>query len=282
MSKSPPYPFLKWLGGKQRVRGHILSRLPTFSNVYYEPMVGAGAVFLEMARAKRFGRAVIGDANPELMRAWRCVRDDVDGLVDALRDRRYKYGKDEFLAARALNPVSMSDVEASARFIYLNRTCFNGLYRVNKDGQFNTPFGRYSNPLVCDEPNLRSVSEVLQSVDIRTADFRDTLDSVRLVDVPVSVYADPPYFPVSSTANFTSYTEDGFGPAQQERLAARLSELAAGGVRVVVSNSAAPAAMALYGGRFDVDEIRGSRSVGGSTSSRRAVREIIAFAGPRS
>jgi DNA adenine methylase len=287
MSKRPPYPFLKWLGGKARMAGRVMSRLPQKIDTYGEPMLGGGAVFIELARERRFRRAVLADLNPDLVNTWLVVRDDVDSLVKELRLPRYEYRKEVFLEHRGAEVASLSHVEAAARFIYLNRTCFNGVYRVNREGRFNVPFGSYVNPLICDEPNLRAVSELLEGVEVRCCDFKQFLDDFPTRTVPQksehvnAVYADPPYIPVSETANFTSYTEAGFGIDEQAELARGLWRHAANGVRVVASNSAAKAALALYE-KFDVDEVRGSRSVGGDGSKRKTVKEIIAFAGPRS
>lgn len=267
--------------------GRVISRLPQKIDTYGEPMLGGGAVFIELAREKRFRRAVLADLNPDLVNAWRTVKDDVDALVRELRLPRYEYRKELFLEHREADVSSLSRVEAAARFVYLNRTCFNGIYRVNRAGQFNVPFGSYVNPLICDEPNLRAVSELLDGVDIVCCDFKKFLEDFPLKTVlPRSehvnaIYADPPYVPVSETANFTSYTEGGFGMDEQSELARGLWSHAANGVRVVASNSGAKAALALYD-RFDVDEVRGSRSVGGDGSKRKPVKEIIAFAGPRS
>jgi len=284
MNKRPPYPFLKWLGGKARMAGRVLSRLPQQMDTYGEPMLGGGAVLIELAKEKRFRKAVVADLNPELVTAWQAVRDNVDELVRELRTDKYEYRREVFLAHRDVNPEALSRVESAARFIYLNRTCFNGIYRVNQEGRFNVPFGSYVNPVICDEPNLRAVSELLQGVDIRCCDFRKFLEDFRsLINVhqPNGIYADPPYVPISKTANFTSYTEGRFGMDEQADLARGLYLLSAAGVRVVASNSGAQEALALYS-KFDVDEVRGSRSVGGDGSKRKAVKEIIAFAGPRS
>lgn len=285
MSKSPPYPYIKWLGGKGRMAGHVMARLPREINVYGEPMIGGGAVLIELARQKRFKSARVADSNPELIRAWKAVKESVDPLVKKLREKKFSYDKELFLQVRATDPSTLDDVEAAARFIYLNRTCFNGIYRVNKKGEFNVPFGRYTDPLICDEPNLRAVSSLLKNVTIDCLDFADFLD-----DFPApgdhecvnAVYADPPYVPVSKTANFTSYTEEGFGDHEHRTLAAGLRGLSNMRIRVVASNSGAKEARALYDEHFDVDELRGSRSVGGDGTKRKAVAEIIAYGGPKS
>lgn len=276
-------PFLKWAGGKGKMMRHILPRLPSEIGKYGEFMVGAGAVFIELARLKRFRHATISDSNKELMLTWRVVRDGVDGLVDELRSPKYVYGRSQYLLVRDLDPSLMSDVEVAARFIYLNRTCFNGLYRVNLAGRFNVPFGRYSNPLICDEPNLRAVSALLVDVDIKVADAVAELKAFRSArrSGPVNaVYIDPPYIPLSKTAKFVNYTVDGFSMDSHVSLVSAMTDLAQSGTRVVTSNSCAPAAGLLLKD-FDVDYVVGSRSVAGGGTDRKSVREIVAFAGPR-
>jgi len=246
-------------------------------------MVGAGAVFLELARLKRFRSAIISDSNEQLMNAWMIVQSNVDELVKELRRPQYRYERSVYLQFRAMNPADLSSVEAAARFIYLNKTCFNGLYRVNADGQFNVPFGRYTDPVICDEPNLRAVSAALAGVQIKCMDACRAMDC--FIGVPRrgdvnAVYVDPPYIPVSKTASFTSYTESGFGLEDHSRLVNSMTALAKAGFRVVTSNSAAPAAVELLKD-FDVDHIVGGRSVAGGANDRKSVRELVAFAGPR-
>jgi len=277
MSKKPPYPFVKWLGGKGRMAVHVLGRLPDRCDTYYEPMVGGGAVFIEMAKAGRFGRAVIGDNNPELMNAWRVVQSSVTELVTELRKKRYAYEKSVYLRIRGEDPGEMDPVKRAARFIYLNRTCFNGLYRVNAEGRFNAPFGQYKDPVICDAENLRAVSELLKSVELHEGDFEGMLDGALPGD---AVYFDPPYIPLSSTSSFDRYTASGFSLEDHERLAKLFGSLSKKGVRAVLSNSSAKEAVGLYG-KFDFDWLTGTRSVGGPADYRKSVKEMIVFAGPK-
>jgi DNA adenine methylase len=277
MAKTPPYPFVKWAGGKARVAPHVLRRLPDKISTYYEPMIGGGAVFFELARAKRFEKAVIADKNPELVNAWQVVKADVDGLVEELSDKKkYRYEKSTYLKIRAV-PGKLSKVELAARFIYLNRTCFNGLYRLNLKGEFNVPFGKYDDPVICDEKNLRAVSELLKKVRVTLQDFSKVAEEAEEGD---AVYFDPPYIPVSDTSKFTSYTADGFAMADHVRLAEVFEKLGDRGVRVVLSNSAAKEAVELYEG-FDIDWITGTRSVGGPADYRKSVKEMVVFHGSR-
>jgi DNA adenine methylase len=254
--------------------GHIIPRMPPKIKTYFEPFIGGGAVFFELARQKRFERAVIGDCNAELINAYKVVKESVDALVKELKEGDYEYAKPRYLRIRALKPADLSNIERAARLIYLNRTCFNGLYRVNtKTGQFNVPFGRYKNPVICDEANLRAVSEALQNVEIQRTDFLSLVGDAKEGDV---VYLDPPYIPTSKTSKFTSYNMLGFTEADHRRLAECFSNLAKAGICVILSNSYAPLALELYG-QYEILELMGGRSVGGPASYRKPAKEIIVY-----
>jgi DNA adenine methylase len=281
-SSSKMKPFVKWCGGKGRVAQHVLRRLPDKIDTYYEPLVGGGAVLFELIRAGRIERAVIADLNSDLMNAWSAIKRDVEGLIRELKSGRYKYDKAVFLKIRDMDRkpdfAKISGLKKAARFIYLNRTCFNGLYRVNSDGHFNAPFGKYDNPVICDEKNLRAVAEALLKCEVLTVDFDKAMDGAGKGD---AAYFDPPYLPTSRTSNFTGYTAAGFTLEDHQRLAKTFARFAKKGVRVVLSNSAAPEAEELYG-QFDVDWITGGRSVGGPADYRKkAVKEMIVFSGPK-
>lgn len=277
-----PRPFVKWAGGKKRVAQHVLRRLPDKIGTYYEPLLGGGAILFELIRAGRIERAVIADLNPDLMNAWLVIKHDVDKLIKELRSGRYTYDKEVFLKIRGADRkpgfAKTSNLKKAARLIYLNRTCFNGLYRINAEGHFNTPFGKYEDPVICDEKNLRAVAEALLKCEILMADFDEAVQAARRGD---AAYLDPPYIPISKTSSFTGYTVGGFTLDDHRRLAKTFARLAKKGVRVVLTNSAAPEAEELYR-RFDVDWITGSRSVGGPADYRKkAVKEMIVFSGPK-
>ncbi|HEY8096576.1 MAG TPA: Dam family site-specific DNA-(adenine-N6)-methyltransferase [Methylobacter sp.] len=277
MAKAPPYPFVKWAGGKSRVAQYVLRRLPDSIGTYYEPMVGGGAIFFELAKAKRFKNAVLADKNPDLINTWNVIQNNVEELIKELSNKKkYRYEKQTYMKIRS-STKDMTKVELAARFIFLNKTCFNGLYRLNSKGGFNVPFGKYEDPLICDEKNLRTVSHLLEDVDIILQDFgRATLDAAD----GDAIYFDPPYIPLSNTSKFTSYTSDGFTIDDHMRLAKTFKLLGDGGTRVVLSNSSAKAAIELYGG-FDIDWIIGTRSVGGPADYRKSVKEMVVFHGPR-
>jgi len=251
--------------------GRIVSRLPDKIGTYYEPFLGGGAVFFELAREKRFKRAVIGDLNAELVNCYKAVKDDVGGLIEELRSGRYSYSRENYLAVRAWDTAPLSPTERAARLIFLNRTCFNGLYRVNQSGGFNVPFGSYKNPTVCDEPALRAAAGALKNVRIVCADFEKVLKGAKPGDAS---YLDPPYVPISETSSFTGYNEGGFGSEDHKRLARKFRELSSAGVRTVLSNSSAPLALSLYDG-FEMTDFMGTRSVGGPAEYRKSVKEIL-------
>lgn len=257
---------------------HVMDRLPARCVTYYEPLVGGGAVLIEMAKAGRFDRAVVADTNQELVTAWSVIQSDADGLIRELRKKRYVYDKKVFLKIRAEEPDFSDPVKVAARFIFLNRTCFNGLYRVNSEGRFNSPFGRYKDPVICDADNIRALSLLLRKVEIREADFEDAVQGAEPGD---AVYFDPPYIPLSSTSNFDKYTARGFDMEAHRRLCRTFSALVGEGVRAVLSNSSAEASLEMYG-RFDLDRFTGSRSVGGPADYRKPVEEILVFGGPKS
>ena len=203
-------PFLKWVGGKTSLLPELLKHVPPRLRGYHEPFVGGGALFF----AVRPRRASLSDHNAELVHTYRTVRDDVYGVLDALA--RHVYERAHFEQVRALDPQRLEPAARAARFIYLNKTCFNGLWRVNRAGRFNVPIGRYKNPRFNDPSTLITASHALQGVSIERAPFEESLARAAPGDF---VYLDPPYDPLSETASFAGYTADGFGWDDQKRLA---------------------------------------------------------------
>jgi DNA adenine methylase len=267
-SPQVPKPFLKWAGGKTQLLPEILARMPSSFRRYHEPFMGGGAVFFSLQPQQ----AVISDINPDLVNAYTVVRDDVEGLIKVLR--RHRSEEDYFYRVRAQDVSKLSPTQAAARIIFLNRTCFNGLYRVNRKGQFNVPFGRYKNPLICNVDNLRAVSQTLQGTTIRNDNVFNISLRVRRRDV---VYFDPPYDPISSTASFTSYAKDGFGREEQRRLADLFAQLAERGVHVILSNSDTPYIRQLYKG-FKIDRVMARRAINSRADKRGKVAEVIVTA----
>lgn len=269
MNRPKPHSFVKWCGGKSYMSDLILEKLPPKFNTYFEPFVGGGTVFFELSRQNRFKNAVIGDMNPELMNAYRIIKRDVNGLISELRSGRYIYDKDRYIEIRSEAVWHKTAVERAARFLYLNRTCFNGLYRVNQSGKFNVPFGKYKNPIICDAENLLEVSKCLKHVRLTEKSFEFVLDEAKSGDV---VYFDPPYMPVSKTANFSSYTAEKFSLTDHTLLSLVFDQLVERGVTVIASNSIA--ARELYEGH-EVVGLIGGRCIGGPTEYRNSVAEIM-------
>jgi DNA adenine methylase len=264
-------PIVKWAGGKTRLLPELMSRVPPRMRTYAEPFAGGAALFFAVASspAHRFERAILCDQNDELIACYRAVRDDVDALIDALR--AYRYDEALFYEVRDRDTRNMSDAERGARLIFLNRTCFNGLWRVNAEGRFNVPFGRYTNPKILDEPALRAASAALQRAELVAGDFAQVTTRCEIGDF---VYLDPPYVPISRTASFTSYTSGGFGPRDQERLAREFGALRSRGVRAMLSNHDTPETRALYKDFF-FERVLAPRSISRYSAKRQAVAEII-------
>jgi DNA adenine methylase len=237
--------------------------------MYYEPFLGGGALFF----TRRPARARLSDINPELVNAYGCVRDDVAAVIAHLTQHAARHTPDYYYAVRARRLEDLAPVERAARLIYLNRTCYNGLYRENGRGEFNVPLGRYTNPTICDAANLRAASDALQCAEIRVAPFEGVLDQARPGDV---VYFDPPYHPLSPTSNFTGYSRFAFGAAAQTRLRDVFAALRARGVRALLSNSDCAFTRELYRD-FRVITITAGRAINTRPERRGKLTEILAL-----
>jgi len=263
-----PKPFLKWAGGKTQLMAEILSRFPDSYKNYYEPFLGGGAVFFALGPKKGH----LSDVNEVLIHTYKAIRDDVDKVIAQLK--KHRATEQYYYRMRAKNPEKLGVVQAAARTIYLNRTCFNGLYRVNSKGEFNVPYGKYANPKICNEVNLHSVSNALKNVDIRVSSAFESAARAKKGDL---VYFDPPYDPVSSTASFTSYTRGRFGRDEQAQLAELFGKLAQRGVHVVLSNSDTPFICDLYKD-FRIDRVFARRAINSRADRRGKVTEVIVTA----
>ncbi|MBX3275386.1 MAG: Dam family site-specific DNA-(adenine-N6)-methyltransferase [Sandaracinaceae bacterium] len=259
----PAASFVKWVGSKQGVLSAILARMAPPTGRYFEPMVGSGVVFLGLAPE----RAVLGDANAELVDCYRVIRDDVEALVRALD--RHVNTREHFLAVRAQRPEDLPPVERAARFIFLNKTCFNGLYRVNAAGAFNVPYGGIAHANFRDAATLRRVSARLEGVSLRCADVAECVRDAGPGDL---VYLDPPYFAAPRAE--VRYRAQGFGVEGHERLAALFDDLDRRGCRVVLSNADAPEVRALYRGRV-VEVLATRRPVNRDARARDGWRELL-------
>ena len=269
-------PVVKWIGGKRQLLPEIMENMPgAFDKdtaTYFEPFLGGGAVLFGLSPNK----AVVNDSNEELVNVYKVVRDSVDDLIELLND--YPNELEFYNTIRALDRDSESfknlpAVERAARFIYLNKTCFNGLYRVNKKGQFNASFGKYKDPKICDEDTLRNVSSYLRKseVELLTGDFEASVESAKQGDF---VYFDPPYVPLTVTSSFTRYTSDGFDMDDQMRLRNLVDRLTGKGVFVMLSNSCSPAVEELYAD-YHVRVVQANRRVNTVGSGRGKINEVL-------
>ena len=267
-----PRPFLKWAGGKTQLLKELMPRIDAAGEFgrYHEPFLGGGAVFFEMVRTGRLRRnAWLSDNNPNLIDAYWGVKKDVDRVIELLRVHEKRHCKEYYYRIRGRVPEDR--LQRGARIIYLNKTCYNGLYRENRKGEFNVPYGRYKNPTICDAPNLRAVATALKNVRIGAKHFVDVLKAARPGDL---VYFDPPYHPVSRTSSFTGYEKNGFKEDSQRHLAGVFRELDQAGVKVMLSNSMTPLVQQLYRG-YVVEEVMATRAVNSRGDRRGKVPEVL-------
>ncbi|GBC85701.1 Modification methylase DpnIIA [bacterium HR11] len=245
--------------------------MPPVFHVYHEPFVGSGALFFRLYREHRIRRAVLSDINAELIDTYLAIRDRVSEVIRLLSE--FPYSKEFYYAIREKDPWQLSLPERAARMIYLNKTGYNGLYRVNRQGKFNVPFGRYKAPQYLDRENLLAVSRALQDVDILCAPFETVLERASPGDW---VYFDPPYAPLSPTAHFTAYHADGFGPSDQERLRDICVELSRRKVYVMLSNSDTEIIRSLYSlPYFIIDEVSAHRAINCKGTKRGKITELV-------
>lgn len=264
-----PTPFLKWAGGKSQLLSQLDRFLPQQFHTYFEPFLGGGAVFFHL----RPRRAVLADSNPELVNTYLAVRDNPRALMEALdQHNSNRMGEAYFYRVRdEVQVSSLTPVERAARTIFLNKTCFNGLYRVNARGKFNVPWGDYANPRLYERPNLESASRLLRGKTILVADYRTALARAKFGDF---AYLDPPYHPLSQTSSFTSYTKEDFGDKQQAELAGTCRLLDKRGVLFALSNSSTPFILSLYDG-FRIEKLKAKRAINSKASGRGPIDELL-------
>jgi DNA adenine methylase len=277
------HPFIKWAGGKGQLLSELDKLIPSQFNRYFEPFLGGGAMFFYMmSRGMRFN-AYLSDTNRELITGYRAIKDNVKEVIRLLqkyeteykRHRPYCKEQQEYYFqlrnARNNNLPSSNDVEIASRLIALNKTCFNGLYRVNRRGEFNVPPGKYKNPPICDSSNLENVSKVLAGATILTDDYRDVTQNAQKGDF---IYLDPPYQPLNNTSYFTAYTKDGFDDRDQSQLANVFRKMTDKGCLVLLSNSDTPYIRELYSG-FRIKEVKAQRAINCKGSKRAGHKELI-------
>lgn len=271
-------PLLKWPGGKRWSVETISQLFPRPFQGYYEPLFGGGAVFFYLYSIGCLpDRVVISDVNEELMTCYQAVRDDPKNVIDRLRWHERMYSREHYYDVRAWDRTpgftTLPAVDRAARTIFLNRTCYNGLYRTNRNGQFNVPFGRYEKVNICDPDHIRSVSRAMRRADIRCCDFADALATMQPGDV---AYLDPPYDSLDGKG-FTDYTRQGFSRDDQIRLSQVALEMQRRGAFVVLSNADTPMIRDLYR-TFICRTVSGRRSINCQGNRRSAVRELLAIA----
>ena len=265
-----PYPFLKWAGGKRGLLTQFDEHFPSKFNKYIEPFVGGGSIFFYLLPEK----AILIDNNEELINCYKIIQTNVEALISSLKKHRYE--RKYFYKIRNVDRnfevfSTWSDIERASRTIYLNKCCYNGLYRVNSKGEFNVPFGIHKNPNFCDDRNLRAVSRILRNVEIHKAGFETCLEFAEQDDF---IYFDPPYQPLSVTSNFTSYTKEGFAEEAQVHLSEIYRELDTRGCKVMLSNSFNKLILRLYHG-FKIVTVNAKRSINSNATKRGEVKEVL-------
>jgi DNA adenine methylase len=268
-------PYLKWAGGKRQMLPEIKKYLPEDIDkyLYYEPFVGAGAVFFDLLPKK----AVINDRNTQLIITYRAIKNNVEDLVRLLKEHQQKNAKEYYCQKRNLDRDGASfdrltETEKAARFIFLNKTCYNGLYRVNSKGFFNVPYGRYKNPLICEESLLRRISAYLNANDISITN-EDFEKAVSGADKNSFVYFDPPYHSPKGTG-FTGYQADGFGEREQERLGKVFAAMTKRNVKCLLSNSDTEFIRGLYRA-YEIIPVQAKRAINSDSSGRGFVGEVL-------
>ncbi|TFG02857.1 MAG: DNA adenine methylase [Promethearchaeota archaeon] len=265
-----PRPFLKWAGGKRQLISQMKKYFPKSFETYIEPFVGGGAVFFHILPPK----AILMDINKELINCYKVVKENVFELIELLKN--HKNEKNYYYKIRAKDRnqkeyEKLSDVEKASRMIYLNRCCYNGLYRVNRKGQFNVPFGKYKNPKFCDKENLLSVSKVLQDIRIIQGSFESCLKYANQNDF---IYFDPPYQPISETSSFTSYSKEDFNKKSQVKLFNVFKTLDEKGCRLMLSNSNNDFLLNLYKD-YKIIFLNAKRAINSVATKRGNIKEIL-------
>jgi DNA adenine methylase len=267
--------FLKWAGGKKRLASTLFKLAPNNMENYYEPFLGSGAFFFYLSQTKKKFQAVLSDSNSELINVYKQLRDNTNELIEILsyfqtnyfknREKYYYFIRDEY--------ITKNSIELAARFIFLNKSCYNGLYRVNRLGNFNVPHGRYMNPKICNKEKLIDCSELLRISDatIVCDTYKNIISKCENNDF---IYLDPPYFPISKTSNFTDYTKECFGILEHNELAKEFERLSSIGVKAVLSNSNSEYIKSLYK-KYNIIKIRSLRNINCNPHKRKDHYDLI-------
>lgn len=268
-------PILKWVGGKRQLLNDIIPLVPT-RGTYIEPFLGGGAVLF----AHQPKKAIVNDYNSELMNVYQVIKDNPEYLIQLLQIHYANNSENYFYKIRELDRVEgykeMSQIEKAARVLYLNKTCYNGLYRVNSSGYFNSPYGKYKNPNIVNAPVIRAMSKYFNENEITLlqGDYKEVLKKVKKGSF---VYLDPPYMPLSSSANFTGYTENGFGYSAQEELKKECDKLRDKEIQFVQSNSDCPEIRQLYKD-YTIKTVQAKRAINSNSAKRGEINEVLIYA----
>lgn len=276
-------PFVKWVGGKRGLLSQIIPLIPKEFNNYFEPFVGGGALFFELySQGKLKDKNIyLFDINSELINTYSIIKNNPSKLINELKKFKQNHSKEFYYETRALdreaNFLKTSDVLRASRFIYLNKTCFNGLYRVNSKGYHNVPMGNYKNPNICDEETIYNASEALQHATILNTSYKDTIKYAKKGDL---VYFDPPYYPLNATSSFTSYSEFDFLDKEQKELFEVFNKLDKNGCKVIHSNSDTDFIKELYSSshideKYDIINIQANRFINSKSSGRGKISEVL-------
>lgn len=270
MSKEVPS-LIKWAGGKKQLLEQLEKFFPKQIERYFEPFVGGGTIaFYLLKTHKEIKKIFLSDINEELITTYNQVKSNVDKLILLLKEYKLKHNNEFYYQIRAEEVKKLTPLQIATRFIYLNKTCFNGLYRVNSKGQFNVPIGSYKNPLICNEKDLREISKLLQKDDIATNQFYDTVKEAKKGDF---IYFDPPYYPLKK-ASFTTYTKDNFLDKEQIKLKELFVELDKKGAKVMLSNSDSPFIKELYKDYY-INFVKANRMINCNGKDRGKVNEVV-------
>ncbi len=262
---------VKWAGGKSQLLNQFDKFFPERIEFYIEPFLGSGAVFFYVKRRFNPKKIILSDINEELINAYVVVRDKVDAVIEALKKHKEQHSKENYYKMRALEPAALTDVERASRFIYLNKTCFNGLYRVNSKGKFNVPIGSYKNPGILKEDILKEANKLLQGVELKVMSFEKVLD---FVTKKAFIYLDPPYYPLTKTSSFTAYTKEVFLEDEQKKLAEIFKELNKMGCKLMLSNSDHPFIRDLYK-EFKQEQVYAKRLISCDATKRGPITELV-------
>lgn len=270
-------PFIKWVGGKRSLLDQIMPHLPQSFGNYFEPFVGGGALFFELhdLGVLEGKKAYLFDINSELINAYKVVRDDPQKLIADLADLELRHSKELYYEVRSQDRSSdfalLDPIKRASRFIYLNKTCYNGLHRVNSKGEFNAPCGSYIKPHICDHAVIKRASKALQNAQIHHASYKDVLKEAKKGDL---IYLDPPYYPLTKSANFTAYSKSSFAQSDQMELFEIFKTLDDRGCKVLKSNSDASFVRMLYS-EFQMHEILASRTINRDPTNRGRIKELL-------